>query len=377
MQAQVQRDVSAPDQVIDDVHRFDVVLDNKFGLGAEKTVEEDDSKEQRQHHTKESAAHRAVVLVPQGLKPQARVDVVLHFHGNTGDVPSRPFPANRVRDDGGLRDRDLDRTEAQMKASGNPQLITVLPQGTNASQFGKVPTEPYIDEALRVVGPKLGWTKAPDYRVVLSAHSGGGFVVGRDLAAEVEADRKRSALAAKATKAGTPPPAGPAHPVAEVLLFEANGLGPVQKWADYQLNKVLAVVKDPAATEQDRSAALADCPRLRAYTSTASPSYMKTYKALAQHFNGWFATNKKALGPHFEALRSRFQICKVNIPKDQREPISGSSHEKVVHGVDGPAAKGPLAGAARVLKNTGSGVDQVDVDRGEGATADCNQEWKE
>lgn len=373
--AALQRDVSAPDQVIDEVNRFDVVLDKQFGLGDDKTVEEVDNKTSAKHHTKESAAHRAVVLVPKALKPELRVDVVLQFHGHTGDIAGRPFPGNRVRDDGALRDRDLDRVEAQMKDSGNSQVIVVLPQGTNTSQFGKVPTEPYIDDALRIVVSKLGWQKAPDYRVVLGAHSGGGFQLRSKLNADVEADKKLTAATAKANEAGQAPPPGPAHPLAEVVIFESEGLGPVREWADYQLNKVLGVIKSKDASEQDRKDALAACPRLRAYTTTTSPTYMKTYKALAQHLNAWFATNKDALGPYFDSLRSRFQICKIAIPKDQLEPISGGSHEKAVHGVDGPAARGPLADAARVLKNTGADPDQVNVDRGEGATVDCNSEW--
>ena len=278
------------------------------------------SDEERQakfkHHTSESASHRCIALVPHALNPAEPTDVLLHFHGFT-NRSADPYAGWRQRDDGTVRDVAQDRIEAQMRASGATQTVAILPQGISHSQFGKVPTDPYIQavlERLRGRGVKLH----KDYRVILSAHSGGGNTVIANLNKEAGAKGKHAA---------------------EVVLFEAMWEGNQQRavstWATAQLDKAYGAIVH-ASSDADKQAAVDACPVLRAYYSGATPVYVRSYTALDGDLQAWFGAHADKLGRYADALRSHFQVRKVG----------GTNHESLIHGLGGPEA-GPLADALR------------------------------
>jgi hypothetical protein len=282
----------------------------------EKTKSYKTVKTAEHQKTLESAAGRAIVLVHKNLTlgPEKEVSVLLHLHGwgwRRGD----PFPGWRERDKK-VRDIAQDRIAEQIEAAQNPQIIGILPQGVGTSYFGNLSSnaQAYIDEVLdRTVAVSKGTgipvTEKPKWKLVLSAHSGGGGSVARMLGGGVKP--------------------------AEVVLFDAiNGksdLKAVGDWADAQLNSVLGAPPDK------RGDAVASCPVLRAYASEKS-GYPKRYLKLKNRIDGWFATNGDKLGPHQDAVRARFKVGVVK----------GAEHETVVSGLDAPAA-GPLADALRAI----------------------------
>jgi hypothetical protein len=292
-------------------------IDDLGDFGFDQTHETDEQKQTKSvHHTTESAGHRCIALVPKGLNPAEPTDVLLHFHGFT-NRGSDPYAGWRQRDDGSVRDVAQDRIEAQMRASGQTQTVAILPQGVSHSQFGKVPTDPYISavlDKLRARGVKLH----KDYRVILSAHSGGGNTVIANL------DKQAG---------------GKGHHAAEVVLFEAMWVGGQQKavsnWATHHLDRAYSAIMH-ASSESEKQDAVAACPVLRAYYSGATPVYVESYTALERDLEAWFSSHTDKLGKYAGALRSHFQVRKVG----------GTNHESLIHGLGGPEA-GPLADALR------------------------------
>jgi hypothetical protein len=180
-----------------------------------------------------------------------------------------------------------------------------------------VPTDPYISavlDRLRDRGVKLH----KEYRVILSAHSGGGNTV----------------IANLNKQAG-----GKGHHAAEVVLFEAIWEGNQQKavsaWATAQLDKAYKAIVS-ATDDADKQEAVAACPVLRAYYSGATAVYVRSYTALEGDLQTWFGAHADKLGKYADALRSHFQVRKVG----------GTNHESLIHGLGGPEA-GPLADALR------------------------------
>ncbi len=303
--------------------------------------------------TIESAAHRAIVIVPSALTVGAQVDVMLHLHGWTHrkDDPHAGW-RQHSGPDATVRDVDQDRIEAQVQASG-AQLVAILPQGVGESQFGDIPIEPYIEEVLGKVtaagefkdasravittAPKLG-------RLVLSGHSGGG-------------NRIMSSLAP-----------GTAKEPAEVILFEA--LHYVEKpdkkdptkttvfdapkivgdWAKRHLDKVRkALMAEPPPDPAARAKAVNECPVLRAYYSDYSEGkfepkrerkgYESNYERLAKMIDKWFADFGADLGSDLPAIRARFKV----------QPLTGTVHETVVRGLGDDPLNGPLTDALTAL----------------------------
>jgi hypothetical protein len=85
--------------------------------------------------TTESAAGRAIVLVPEALDHDKPVAVLLHLHGYTSREWD-PYAGWRQRSgDHTVRDVALDRIEEQMHAVGDPQTVGVLPQGVGQQEF--------------------------------------------------------------------------------------------------------------------------------------------------------------------------------------------------------------------------------------------------
>jgi hypothetical protein len=309
-------------RTVEDIDRYPIADLGDFGIEQTKKTDEERQTDSK-HHTTESAGHRCIALVPKALDPKQPTDVLLHFHGFTNRT-SDPYAGWRQRDDGTVRDVAQDRIEAQMRASGQTQTIAILPQGISHSQFGKVPTDPYIGavmDRLRDRGVKLN----KDYRVILSAHSGGGNTV----------------IANLNKQAG-----GKGQHAAEVVLFEAMWEGgqqqAVSQWATSQLDKAYSTIVR-ASTEAEKQEALAACPVLRAYYSGATAVYVRSYTALERDLQTWFDGHADKLGSYAAELQAHFQVRKVG----------GTNHESLIHGLGGPEA-GPLADALRAEHTPGA-----------------------
>ena len=246
----------------------------------------------------EGAKGKAIGLVHKDIKLDKPVIVLVHLHGYAENASTRPYAGWRQhKKTRKVRDVEHDRIAQQIEAAGDPQIIVVLPQGGEQSQFGKDAKDPYntfvsdkyVDAVLKeLVRVKvLAQVPAP-VRVVISAHSGGGHTVGSMLAAE---NQKR---------AGGQPTGLSSAPstLGGVVLFDAmtwNELKTVKAWVLGELNKLRAVLSDPAKSAGDKQKALENAPRFRGYYSLGE-SYVGKYENLEQAIRGWFVTNGASLG---------------------------------------------------------------------------------
>ncbi|MBW3664479.1 MAG: M15 family metallopeptidase [Actinobacteria bacterium] len=262
--------------------------------------------------TRESAKGRAIALLPDRLDPTQPVDVLLHFHGMAETV-NRPYAGWRERTkDGTVRDVALDRIGQQIEASGMPQLMGLLPQGGERSNFGAMRSAAYLQEVfarLKDVGavsavPQLG-------RLVLGGHSAGGVTVGANLPSKRGGSRGRVAPAM-------------------VALFEAiNGANErrvVERWLFEQLDALRKVLTDPSVSPPDKEAALASAPRFRAYYRPGSPMYRPIHEALRRAIDGWMGRHAKALQPYTARVADLARV----------EPIA-TTHERMVRSQLGAA----------------------------------------
>ena len=304
------------------------------------TLTKKDGEAQERAKTSESAAGRAIVLVPSGLDRTAPTKVMLHLHGFTSRSFD-PYAGWRQRSsDNSVRDVAQDRIEQQMQTLNDPQMIGILPQGVGHSEFGGLVPAPYVDEVMKrlaqVAGP--GRIPVPDlklgYQLVLSAHSGGGETVAKAL----DAERK----AAKGKGADKDRPAGKAP--AEVILFEAIYGGQADRvwaWAEFHLTRTLKAIQK-AQNPVAQVWALANCPTLRAYRgSEAKPDCVKAYDKLDTHINKWFADYAGELGALAPSLKDHFRVT----------VLEGAGHEVTVRGLGDDPAGGPLADALSALTN--------------------------
>lgn len=269
--------------------------------------------------TTESAAGKAIVLVPLALKPSKPIDVMLHLHGYEFRE-SDPYAGWRQRSsDLTVRDVALDRIEQQMHAAGTTQVIAILAQGIGQSEFGKdpykLPYDEYVREVLGLVAamkvPQL--PKVPDqYQLVLSAHSGGGL-----------------------TLAGGKKVREPEN-LAEIILFDAlNRPGHadnVSAWAEEHMKRVREAPRDQWAKE------LGSCPKLRAYYSDTH-MYVTNYGRLKTALLASYERNPPELKAPLEA---RFPLP---------VHITGANHEHVVSGLGDDPSAAPLADALAAIDN--------------------------
>ena len=123
---------------------------------------------------------RAIALVPSGIVATKAVTVFFHLHGNT-EFESRGFGGVATTPESAeVRDVARDRVSQQIEAANSTQVVGILPQGVNESDFGQISPDAYIRYAFDRLTKVGAWKKAPpSFQVVLSAHSGGGFTVGR------------------------------------------------------------------------------------------------------------------------------------------------------------------------------------------------------
>lgn len=247
---------------------------------------------------------RAIALVPKLIKPDQSVDVLFHLHGNTENA-DRGFAGWRQhKQSGKVRDVERDRIAQQMEAAGSPQLVGILPMGLNQSQFGAISPDSYIRDAFDRLAELGAWPAAPkNFRVVLSAHSGGGFTVERMLKG-----RKGYQLPAN---------------LGMIVLFEANnstkGLKPgqvpaFQTWAISQLDAHLAYLTSSSHTDADKTKYLAGATRLRAYFDPRKGhSYGATYRPIRDAVAAWLAANGAKLGTYLPEVRGLIQVVEQEV----------------------------------------------------------------
>jgi hypothetical protein len=293
--------------------------------------------------TRESAAGgRAIALVPGGLDPGRPVRVLLHLHGYA-ETAGRPYAGWRARrDTHKVRDVEHDRIAQQIEATGDPQIIGLLPQGGEKSQFSKSSGDPYntfasdayINEVLaKLVRVGALASEPKEHTVTLSAHSGGGHTIRSMLEFE---NRQRGG---RPTKGLSPPPTA----LSEVVLFDAINndaeLETARTWVTGKLDGLLAVLSDPGKSTADKDQALAATPRLRGYYAEGG-FYVERYKALDGAIRLWFVDHGDALGAYADQVWARFQVVPVpGLGKTKPE-----KHEAIVRGHALGDAKAPAAG---------------------------------
>ena len=300
--------------------------------------------------TTEGAKGKAIGLVPEKLKPEDPVTVFVLLHGYAESAKTRPYAGWRQHlKTHKVRDVEHDRIAQQIEATGDKQIIGILPQGGEKSQFGKETaakgfmkpyntffTDAYIAAVLKELKRVGGLASVPTkVKVVVSAHSGGGHTVGSMLTAENE------------KRAGRPPGDHSSAPssLGGVVLFDAmtwTEQATVKAWILGELDKLLAILTGPSP---DKQKAIDDAPRFRGYY-TLNESYVKKYEDLDKAIRGWFQKNAPALGSWTDKLWPLFQV----IPWGGH---AGETHETIIRGsaLGTTPAVGNLTSALKAIKN--------------------------
>jgi hypothetical protein len=296
--------------------------------------------------TGEGAKGKAIGLVPEKLDPDDPVTVLIHLHGYA-EKTSRPYAGWRQhKTSHKVRDVEHDRIAQQIEATRDPQIIGVLPQGGEQSQFGMDPKDPYntfgsdgyVKAVLKELARVGALAKVPaKVKVVVSAHSGGGHTVASMLAGENE------------KRAGFLPIGFSSAPssLGGVMLFDAmtwSELKTVKEWVLGELNKLLAVLSS-GAKDDAKQKAIDDAPRFRGYY-TLNETYVAKYEDLDQAIRKWFRDNGGALGTWADKVWPLFQV----VPWGGK---SGETHETIVRGssLKVTLAGGNLTEALKAVKN--------------------------
>ncbi len=228
--------------------------------------------------TAESAAGRAILIVPASLDASQPVDVLLHLHGH--NIGYRQRVASNLPDAASVRDVLVDQIEDQLDRSGRA-MIAVLPQGTLVSGFAPsgalFDCDSFLDEVLSAAVTAGVWSAAPTVaRVVLSGHSGGGNTIG-PMAGQSGQPRLPSKIEA-------------------MFLFEAingtNELAGITTYVTQKLNADLAAL----GSASDQLDYLKSSFRFRGVYNTQDDFYATNYATLTQTIAAWFAKNAAALG---------------------------------------------------------------------------------
>ncbi|MGA8574273.1 MAG: hypothetical protein WB609_01120 [Candidatus Cybelea sp.] len=263
--------------------------------------------------TRESAAGRAILCVPESLDASQPVEVLLHFHGH--NVGLRQRIASNLADAGTVHDVLMDQIESQLSSSGR-RMIAILPQGTTTSGFSNGTTQfdcnSCITEVLNAALSAGVWSSVPTVsRVVLSAHSGGGGFL--------------SVLASQSGQPHFP------TPLAAMFLFEAiNGVNELASQTAFiksKLNADLQRLKGSSASDQAQY--LASSFRFRGVYNSQDPTYQANYPPLQQSIAQWFSSNAAAIGgtgsDTYKALVANYVIVKPS-PFVQHDGILGQGN---------------------------------------------------
>jgi hypothetical protein len=268
----------------------------------------------RSDPAKQKAQGRAIALVPSGIVATKAVTVFFHLHGNT-EFESRGFGGWRQHEKSAeVRDVARDRVAQQIEAANSTQVVGILPQGVNESDFGQISPDVYIRDAFDRLTEVGVWKKAPpSFRVVLSAHSGGGFTVGRmvkgwkgyQLPANLKTLVLFEALHAR-----------PNDPDPKRRFDQVADFG---NWIEGMLSDHLAYLNDPAVSAPAKQARLDAATQVRLYWDP-NKGYNAIYVRMGNRIDRWFTSNKAKLGANYQVLRNLV----VLVPKP------GATHEGIV-----------------------------------------------
>jgi hypothetical protein len=261
--------------------------------------------------TTESAAGRAILVVPASLDISQPVDVLLHLHGH--NVGYRQRVASSLPDAGSVRDVLVDQIEDQLDKSGRA-MIAVLPQGTLVSGFAPsgatFDCDSFLDEVLNAAVTAGVWASCPAVsRVVLSGHSGGGNTIG-----PLSGQSGQPHLPSK---------------IAAMFLFEAiNGsseLAGITTYVTLKLNADLAALTGAS----DQLDYLKSSFRFRGIYNTQDDFYATNYATLNGTIAAWFAKNAATLGGKgsdvYNALGANYVIVNPN-PFVKHDGLLGSGN---------------------------------------------------
>jgi hypothetical protein len=292
----------------------------------------------RSEAAEQAGRGRAVALIPSAIRPERPVDVLFHLHGNTENAGRDYAGWRQHKDTGAVRDVERDRIEQQIEGTKSPQLVGVLPMGMNQSQFGSISPDSYIRDAFDRLAELGAWKAAPQkFRVVLSAHSGGGFTVEKMMRG-----RKGFQLPQN---------------LGMIILFEANNnLKGLQKgeqqaftaWAIGQLNAHLVVLTSTTRTDSEKRAYLAQATRLRAFFDPRKGhSYGKIYGPLRTAIADWFTANGAKLGPYLAETRTLLQIVEQSVGHEGQMRAGLGSALSALPGTPGAGNPTNTGGAAQ------------------------------
>lgn len=294
---------------------------------------------------------RAIALVPAWIgKEPKEVEVLVHLHGF--GVGYRQLTKKLIKKgertsgmtEGQVRDLAVDKTEAQIEASGR-DVVGILPQAAGSkSEFGNFTTDTYIGHVFAALKSLKFWDKLPEIRgVVLSGHSGAGNVLTPMLDKSVRLPEK----------------------LKEVILFDALNwdyqIGHVWHWLERQLAKDLKnLVGLP--TRAKRLEYLTGSMRFRGY-HTHTGNYPTRYQKVDEAIGGWFSRHSTLLGilGVQSELKSNYVVIDAgDIPHEQ---VMGEQERfKESLGALGPvvAAPAPPVSAADEQKEAAATTTKMD-----------------
>jgi hypothetical protein len=240
-----------------------------------------------------SATGRAIVVLPDNFDPKQPTRVLIFFHGWAP-------PEGYLVSGGSYLDRDTHKIELQVAASGQQQLIGLLPQGSGRSSFGETAgkksfdSDAFVTEILAALKTTQGWTSAPKVTgVMLSGHSGAGELINEQLLASAAPPTGVSPV----TTSSLPSKVGP---LTEVALFDAiNGpkeLAAVKSWLEKTMDDDLAALSRLSSI-QDKRNYLKTSTRFRAYYShTNNDSYVPRHRETQAAIDAWLKRHDAQLG---------------------------------------------------------------------------------
>ncbi|MFN8397873.1 MAG: DUF2272 domain-containing protein, partial [Bacteroidia bacterium] len=228
--------------------------------------------------TEEIAKGRAIVWVPTNFDIDRPATILLHLHGMT--IGYRQDQNGHVED-------VVEMQIAGQLSSNDANLITILPQGSTASQgFGPAfRAQPYVDEVIAALiqlgilahNPQIG-------RRILSGYSGGGNVIWRMLYNTPEV--------------GMPQKDHPHEPLSrpfDLFLFDAIHDGQAEriwKWLKKLINKAIDdILQMPAWDMLGIAGQIMAMPQFTGFHTNGS--YKAHYETLKSLIDTHFAAEKR------------------------------------------------------------------------------------
>jgi hypothetical protein len=241
----------------------------------------------------QSGTGRAIVVLPDNFDPTQPTRVLIFFHGWSP-------PEGYLVSGGSYLDRDTHKIESQVAASGQQQLIGLLPQGSGKSSFGETSgkksfnSDAFVTEILAALKTTQGWTGVPTVTgVMISGHSGAGELINEQLLASAAPPPGVSQV----TTSSLPSKVGR---LTEVALFDAiNGpkeLAAVKSWLEKTMDDDLAALSRLSSI-QDKRNYLKTSTRFRAYYShTNNDSYVPRHRETQKAIDDWLTAHDAQLG---------------------------------------------------------------------------------